>query len=132
MPLALIRSCSASSATVTPAFSQRRTVATFATRAVMIPNKSRSNLTRRAPAADRSDCPSSQQAILETEVPVLRHGTCSGDHVRHQILKCFPEQEILRIEIEIQALPGDSRCLRDVIHGCLLEAVPQEGRCRGL
>src|ERR1700736_6076362 len=61
-----------------------------------------------------------------------RHnGTCGGDHVRHQILKSLPEQEILRIEIEIQALPGDSRCLSDVVHGCFLEAVPQELRCRG-
>src|SRR6266478_4164522 len=74
----------------------------------------------------------SQQAIPETEVPVLRRRTCGGDHVRHQILKSLPEQEILRIEIEIQALPGDSRCLSDVVHGCFLEAVPQEDRCRGL
>src|ERR1700730_3226998 len=72
----------------------------------------------------------SQQAIPETEFPVLRHGTCRGDHVRHQILKSLPEQDILRLEIEIQALPGDSRCLSDVVHGCFLEAVPQEGRGR--
>jgi hypothetical protein len=47
------------------------------------------------------------------------------------MLKRLPEQEIFRIEIEIQALPGDARCPSDVIHGRLLEAVPQEDRCRG-
>src|ERR1700720_3429879 len=46
------------------------------------------------------------------------------------MLKRLAEQEIFRIEIEIQALPGDSRCPSDVIHGRLLEAVPQEDRCR--
>src|SRR4030088_2169375 len=73
----------------------------------------------------------SQQAILETEVPILRHCKCGGDHVRHQVLKSLPEQDILRLEIEIQALPGASCCLSDVVHGCFLETVPQEGRSRG-
>jgi hypothetical protein len=71
------------------------------------------------------------QAIPETEVPVLRHCTGGGDQVRHQMLKSLSEQKILGVEIEIQALPGDSRCPSDVIHGCFLEAVPQKGRCRG-
>src|SRR6267143_2407934 len=47
------------------------------------------------------------------------------------MLKRLAEQKIFRIEIEVQALPGDSRCPGDVIHGRLLEAVPQEDRCRG-
>jgi hypothetical protein len=48
------------------------------------------------------------------------------------MLKRLSEQEIFRIEIKVQALPGDARCPGDVVHGRLLEAVPQEDRCRGL
>jgi hypothetical protein len=48
------------------------------------------------------------------------------------MLKSLPEQEIFRIEMEIQALPGDSRCpserwIRSVKEECLSKVIKSPG-----